>query len=76
VIFREQHMDHVCSDYLAYYHEERPHESLENEPIAAPKKRGRPKSKRGEIVDKIVPLNEVCCKQRLGGLFKSYVRAP
>lgn len=40
-IFGEQQMDHVCQQYLAYYHEERPHQSLENEPIATPKKRDR-----------------------------------
>lgn len=32
VIFGEQHMDHVCQEYLAHYHEERPHQSLENVP--------------------------------------------
>lgn len=73
VIFGEQHMDHVCAEYTAHYHEERPHQSLENEPIIAPKKRGRQKTKRG-IEDEIVPLKEVCCKQRLGGLLRSYER--
>jgi hypothetical protein len=28
VIFGEQHMDHVCREYLAHYHDERPHQSL------------------------------------------------
>jgi putative transposase len=74
VIFGEQHMDHVCQEYSAYYHEERPHQSLENVPITAPKKRGRPKSKRGKLEDEIVPLANVRCKQRLGGLLKSYSR--
>jgi putative transposase len=74
VIFGEQHMDHVCAEYAAHYHEERPHQSLENEPITAPKKRGRPKTKRGKVEDEIVPLADVRCKQRLGGLLKSYHR--
>lgn len=68
-------MDHVCAEYAAHYHQERPHQSLENEPIATPKKRGRPKTKRGKVEHEIVPLNEVRCKQRLGGLLKSYGRA-
>ncbi len=74
VIFGEQHMDHVCREYLAHYHNERPHQSLENEPVTAPKKRGRPKSRRGNVEDEIVPLAEVRCKARLGGLLKSYSR--
>jgi hypothetical protein len=24
VVFGEEHMDHLCREYLAYYHEERP----------------------------------------------------
>jgi putative transposase len=74
VILGEQHMDHVCQEYLKHYHEERPHQSLENEPIATPKKHGRPKTKRGNLEDEIVPLSEVRCKQRLGGQLKSYSR--
>jgi putative transposase len=74
VIFGEQHMDHVCREYLAHYHDERPHQSLENEPITAPKRRGRTRSKRGNVTDEIIPLNTVRCKQRLGGLLKSYSR--
>lgn len=72
VIFGEKHMDHVCREYLAHYHEERPHQSLENQPVTAPKRRGRPKSKRGNVEYEIVPLAEVRCKRRLGGLLKSY----
>jgi putative transposase len=74
VIFGEQHMDHVCREYLAHYHDERPHQSLENEPITAPKRRGPPRTKRGNVKDEILPLNAVRCKQRLGGLLKSYSR--
>jgi hypothetical protein len=67
VIFGEQHMAHVCQEYLAHYHEERPHQSLENVPIAAPKKRGQPMTKRGNVEDEIVPMANVRCKQRLEG---------
>ena len=38
------------------------------------KKRGRPKKQHGPIEDQIVPLSELHCKQRLGGLLKSYSR--
>ena len=74
VIFGEQHMDVVCKEFLAHYHGDRPHQSLENDPITKPKKRGRPKTKRGKIEDEIVPLREVKCKERMGGLLKSYGR--
>jgi putative transposase len=45
---------------------------MENEPLVKPKK--RPKTKRGKVEDEIVPLVNVRCKQRLGGLLKSYSR--
>lgn len=67
-------MDYVSAEYAAHYHDERPHQSLENEPISAPKKRGRPKTKRDKVEDEIVPPADVRCKQRLGGLLKSYSR--
>jgi putative transposase len=74
VILGERHMDHVCAEYLAHYHQHRPHQSLDNTPITAPKKRGRPKMRPGNLADEIVPLGEVRCEQRLGGLLKSYSR--
>jgi hypothetical protein len=36
-----------------------------------PKKRARPATKRGKIEDEIVPLENVRCSKRLGGLLKS-----
>jgi len=48
---------------------------LDNEPLNKPKARGRPrKNQRGRIEDEIVPLSEVQCQQRLGGLLKSCSR--
>ena len=51
---------------------DRPHQSLDNEPLKKPKNRGRPQTNRGNLEDEIVPLSEIRCKQRLGGLLKSY----
>lgn len=34
IVFGEQHMDHIVSEALAYYHEERPHQAKENVPLA------------------------------------------
>jgi putative transposase len=72
VVFGTKHLD--GAEDLAYYHEERPHQSLENESLVKPKKRGRPAKKRGKIEDEIVRLAEVRCSKRLGGLLKSYSR--
>jgi putative transposase len=74
VIFGERHMDSLCASYLAHYHEERPHQSLHNEPLKKPKPRGRPKQHFSPIGEQVVPLSEVHCRQRLGGLLKSYSR--
>lgn len=76
VVFGEKHMDAICSEFLAQYHTERPHqgEGIDNEVLCRPKKRGRPKTKRGNLEDEIVPLREVRCHERLGGLLKSYSR--
>jgi putative transposase len=67
VIFGEQHMDHVCAEYLAYYHTERPHqgEGIDNELLI--------RERMTPPVDAI-PLDEIRCSQRLGGLLKSYWR--
>ena len=53
---------------------DRPHQSLDNELLKKPKNRGRPQTNRGNLEDEIVPLSEIRCKQRLGGLLKSYSR--
>jgi putative transposase len=67
-------MDSLCASYLAHYHEERPHQALANEPLKKPKRRGRPKKHFGPLDEQVVPLSEVRCTQRLGGLLKSYRR--
>lgn len=68
VIFGPTHMDHLCQEYLEYYHQERPHQWLENElPV-------KPKSEQKDEVSAIVRLKDIRCKHRLGGLLKSYSR--
>lgn len=67
VIFGESHMDHVCKEYLEYYHTERPHQGqgIENELLI---------TKRMATPVDAIPLDEVRCSERLGGLLKSYSR--
>ena len=75
VVFGTQHLDHLCREYLAFYHQDRPHQGIDNELIQRPRVRGRPKKHRGELEEQVVPLAEVRCRQRLGGRLKSYARA-
>jgi putative transposase len=74
VVLGQRHFDYLVAEWLEYYHEERPHQSLENEPLKKPKPRGRPQRHFGPIGEQIAPLAEVRCRQRLGGLLKSYSR--
>lgn len=75
IIFGAKHCDVLVRDYVEYYLTDRPHQGRDNELLNVKRKRGRPKTDRGKIEDQIVPLGEVRCKQRLGGLLKSYRRA-
>ena len=76
VVFGEQHGDVLVREYLAHYFTERPHQGvgIDNELLNFKRKPGRPKTDRGQIDEQIVPLREVRCQQRLGGLLKSYGR--
>src|SRR5436190_2441236 len=66
IILGTKHLDHLCSEYLDYYHEDRPHQALNNRSI-----RNR---RRVPPAADVVPLRSVRCKSRLGGLLKSYSR--
>ena len=69
VILGTQHLDHLCREYAAHYHQERPHQSLDNEPIIQAWVRRQPR----ESVA-LPRLTEIRCRSRLGGLLKSYWR--
>lgn len=55
-------MDHIVSEFLAHYHEERAHQSMGNAPLV---KSAEPPPSEGEVR----------CRERLGGLLKHYYRA-
>ncbi|MHB9071847.1 MAG: IS3 family transposase [Sedimentisphaerales bacterium] len=59
LIFGQAHLRHCINEYVAHYHQERAHQSLDNTIIDPPP------NGRGEIV----------CHERLGGLLKFYRRA-
>ena len=58
-IFGERHLEYVIKEYMEHYHTERAHQGIGNEIIEPPPQ--------GE--------GEVVCRERLGGLLKSYRRA-
>jgi transposase InsO family protein len=74
VVFGERPLDYLCAEYLAHYHSERAHQSLDNEPVRRVKRPGRPSTKRGRIDDEIVSPAEVTRRMRLGGSLKHYER--
>jgi hypothetical protein len=59
LIFGESHLRYCIEQYCLHYHHERPHQGLDNN-IIEPLKQGS-----GRII----------CRERLGGLLKSYRRA-
>jgi putative transposase len=67
VVFGKRHMDYLCHEFLDHYHAERPHQGLDNElPTLCRKKRKRQPD--------LLPLTEIGCHNRLGGLLKHYYR--
>ena len=61
VLFGEKHLRHVIDEYMAHYNTERPHQGIDNRRIIEPEE---PPSADGPV----------CCRERLGGLLKSYHR--
>lgn len=60
LIFGERHLNHVISEFVTFYHQERPHQSLDNRLI------------NGEMP---MTEGKVVCREGLGGLLKYYHRA-
>jgi transposase InsO family protein len=61
VIFGEKHLRYVVDEFVAHYHQERPHQGLGNRRIM---ESGQDPPDRGRIL----------CRERLGGLLKTYYR--
>lgn len=61
IFFGEKHLWHVLAEFIEYYNQERPHQGLDNRRITEP---AVPPPTKGRIL----------CRQRLGGLLKSYYR--
>jgi putative transposase len=74
VILGQRHFDYLVAGWLKHYHEERPHQSLDNEPPEKRKRPGRLKQHSRPLDEQVFALCEVHCSRRLGGLPKSYSR--
>jgi transposase InsO family protein len=59
LIFGERHLHYIIEEYVKHYHQERPHQGIDNN-IIEPQPQGK---------------GEITCDERLGGLLKSYRRA-
>lgn len=59
----ERHLRHAIEEYAAHYHLERNHQGLDNRLID------------GDAEPEAVPVERVRCRERLGGLLRSYRRA-
>jgi putative transposase len=69
IVFGERHLNHLCSVFVDYYHRLRPHQGKANELLV----RAQRKRKRVPPTETI-PLSEIRCQRRLGGLLKHYHR--
>jgi putative transposase len=69
IVFGERHLNHLCSVFLDYYHRLRPHQSKENDLLVVKRRR-----KRKPPPADAIPLSDVRCEQRLGGLLRHYYR--
>ena len=66
VVFGQDHLQHILTQYIEHYNEERPHQARDNLPLGVrPAEAGEPPA----------PPGAVTCHARLGGLLKHYVRA-
>jgi putative transposase len=61
IAFGRNHFDYLCQEYVEHYHNERPHQGLNNELVIKPPDE--------ELAD--IP-NELKCNERLGGVLRSY----
>jgi hypothetical protein len=70
--------NHLVSEMVAHYYEERPHQAEENGPLirvsAEPPKKKPKGRKESALPPDVVPHGDIKCRQRLGGLLKHYSR--
>lgn len=75
IVFGQEHFDHIVSEFVAYYHERRPHQGIGN--VLLPKEHPLI-TIAAENTSTPVPqltLADIKCETRLGGLLKHFYRA-
>lgn len=65
IVFGEKHFDYLISEYVEYYHNERPHQAMGNVPLTGdwPEPKDDPPA--------TIPIE---CRTRLGGMLRHYER--
>jgi putative transposase len=73
ICFGQEHFDHIVSEYVAYYHNCRPHQGVGN--VLLPQRNSESVDTAGETNDSASPplvLADIKCERRLGGLLKHF----
>ncbi len=65
VVFGEDHLNHIVSEFVEYYNTLRPHQGLANVPLS-----GTVPEEQSSTVDP----DEIVCRELLGGVLKHYER--
>ena len=63
VLLGQGHLQAAVREFVHHYHEERPHQGLDNELIAPQR-----------TAPTVIGIGHVKCRERLGGLLKFYYR--
>ena len=70
IVCGEKHLNYLVAEFLAHYHEERPHQSKGNAPLTPP----ATPPPTIPPPDAPLRLKDIACRQRLGGVLKHYYR--
>jgi putative transposase len=73
IVFGPQHLDYIASQLVEHYHEERPHQGLDNDVLVAVASQPTI-SKDGKPPPDVVSVAQVACRERLDGVLKHYYR--
>ncbi len=75
ILFGSEHFDHVVSEYVAFYHECRPHQGIGN--VLLPQRQiesAHAGAAPAESAQPQLTLADIKCEARLGGLLKHFYR--
>ncbi|MCC6678660.1 MAG: transposase [Phycisphaerales bacterium] len=76
VAFGERHLGYLLQQYVEHYHQERPHQGLDNRLL--PRDPRKPSARSGPPPSRAEPSSPefppIVCRQRLGGVLKHYCR--